>query len=195
MKNSSPGGVHNSKLLAVALFTLLVSAGAQAQTATSYEELPNFGQVNLHIYRGAQPRAGGIRRLAQLGIKTIINLRAANERTAAEEQEAETAGLRFINVPMPDFSRPSDEQVRRVLALLDDRTNYPVFIHCKRGADRTGVIIACYRITHDGWTDRQALAEAKGYGMNWFQRGMKDFVEDFYEQHAATGERRRACGQ
>ncbi len=195
MKNSSSGGAHHSKLLAVALFTLLVSAGAQAQTATSYEELPDFGQVNLHVYRGAQPRAGGIRRLAQLGVKTIINLRAANERTQAEKEEAEAAGLRFINVPMPDFSRPRDEDVQRVLALLDDQNNYPVFIHCKRGADRTGVIIACYRITHDGRTDRQALAEAKAYGMSWFQRGMKDFVEDFYEQHAATGERRGARGQ
>lgn len=189
MTNTSPGRARKSNLLVVTLFVAFVAARADAQTATSYAELPNFHQVNAQIYRGAQPRAGGIRRLAQLGIKTIISLREANERTEAEEREAEAAGLRFINVPLPDFSRPRAEQVKEILALLNDAQNYPIFIHCRRGADRTGTIIACYRIAHDGWTSKRALAEAKGYGMSWFQHGMKDFVEDFYKQQAATGSR------
>ncbi len=198
MKINALGQAQRSRFLVAAAFTLLLTASANAQTvAESYAELPNFHQVNAHIYRGAQPHVGGIRKLAQLGVKTVINLREGNDRADDEEAEAKAAGLRFINVPMPDFSRPRDEQVRQLLALLNASENFPVFIHCKRGADRTGTIIACYRIAHDGWTAEAALAEAKRYGMSWWQRGMKHFVEDFYEQHtaAASGQSRSRSKQ
>jgi len=46
-----------------------------AQSAASYKELPNFHQVSDKLYRGAQPLNGAARKLAELGVKTIINLR------------------------------------------------------------------------------------------------------------------------
>jgi len=154
-----------------------------AQTEVRYPELPNFHQVNARLYRGAQPRAGGIRRLAELGIKTIVNLRREDDHTRAEAVAAQAAGLRYFNVPMPGTSKPTDAQINRVLAIINSPANQPVFVHCQRGADRTGTVIACYRILKDGWTAGQAKKEAQHYGMYWTEFGMKDDLEDFYARH------------
>ncbi|HEX8140557.1 MAG TPA: tyrosine-protein phosphatase [Pyrinomonadaceae bacterium] len=150
-----------------------------------YPELPNFHQVNQGLYRGAQPRPEGIQRLVALGIKTVLNLRAADERSRAEEREARALGLRYFNIPMEGLDRPRDEQVERALALINDAANQPVFVHCKRGADRTGTVIAVYRITHDGWSGAEALREAKRYGLSWVEFGMKDYIKDYGRDHGA----------
>jgi tyrosine-protein phosphatase SIW14 len=165
----------------------LLASSTMAQDDLRYRELPNFHQVNATLYRGAQPKADGIHKLVALGIKTIINLRAADERSRAEESEARAAGLRYFNIPMEGLSRPKDEQVERALAIINDAANQPVFVHCKRGADRTGTLIAIYRIMHDGWSSEDALREAKRYGMSWMEFGMKDYVKDYSRDHA--GER------
>src|SRR6266446_8088813 len=149
-----------TKWLSMASILLVAStAGALAQGA-HYPELPNFHQVNAQLYRGAQPKAGGVKRLAQLGVKTIINLREEKGLAQAEEKEARAAGLRFFNIPFKRTGRPTDEQIERVMALLNDSSNQPVFVHCQLGSDRTGLVIAIYRITHDSWTSERAKAEA-----------------------------------
>jgi len=153
-----------------------------------HAELANFHQVNEQLYRGAQPKGDGVRQLAAMGIKTIVNLRGENDRTQEEASLARQLGLRYYNVKMRDMSRPTDEQVNQVLAIINAPENRPVFVHCRRGADRTGVVIACYRIAHDGWSLKQASQEAKHYGLSWTQFGMKDYIEDFYSRHKqATG--------
>jgi protein tyrosine/serine phosphatase len=171
------------------LALLLFASTALAQQEAQYPELPNFHQVNSQLYRGAQPHDGGIRKLAELGIKTIINLRGEDENTHAEQVEAEALGLRYFSVSMPGLSRPSSEEVERVLSLINAGENQPIFVHCRKGKDRTGLIVAIYRIAHDGWTSEQAKQEAKRYGMSWVQRGMKDFISDYYRDrmqiHAA----------
>jgi len=154
-----------------------------AQTEVRYPELPNFHQVNPQLYRGAQPKVGGVRKLAALGIKTILNLRREDDHTRAEAVAARAAGLRYFNVPMPGTSKPTDAQINRVLAIINSPANQPVFVHCQRGADRTGTVIACYRILKDGWTARQAKKEAEHYGMYWTERGMKEYIEDFYARY------------
>ena len=162
---------------------VLVTPAAFTQTETTYKELPNFHVVNLGLYRGAQPKPGGIKRLAQLGIKTIVNLRDDDERATAEGAEARVEGLRYFNLPLKRLGRPSDEQVEEVLSVIDTRRNQPVFVHCKQGVDRTGLVIACYRIVHDGWTSEQAKAEANSFGMHPWEFGMKDYIRDFYRRH------------
>ena len=169
-----------------ALALALLVAVAAAQTAPRFRELPNFRKVNDHLSAGAQPESGGVKKLAELGIKAIVNLRGEDELTRAEEAEAKALGLRYYAVPMPGLSRPTDEQVARVMAILDAEENWPVFVHCKRGADRTGTVIGCYRIAHEAWTAERALSEAKQYGMSWLERGMRDYISDYHRQQAAS---------
>jgi tyrosine-protein phosphatase SIW14 len=79
-------------------------------------------------------------------------------------------------MPFAGFSAPSAEQVAKVLALFNDDSAGPVFVHCRRGADRTGTVVACYRIAHDHWTNKRAIAEAKADGMSWTEFAMQGFV-------------------
>jgi len=142
--------------------------------------VPNFHQVNEHIYRGGQPTNTGFQSLAKLGIKTVIDLRpAAEHSTSSEEQTVEAAGMRYINVPMSGLATPANEEVSKVLALLDANSQGPVVVHCRRGADRTGTVIACYRIEHDHWENDKALQEARSLGMRWIEIGMKHYIMNF----------------
>ncbi len=170
------------RLVQAALVLLCFAAVADAQREAEFKELPNFHQVNQNLYRGAQPRPGGIQRLAQLGIKTIINLRDDDDRARAEEAEARAAGLHYLNLPLRNFGRPSDAEIEHVLSIISVAENGPVFVHCKRGADRTGTVVAIYRIEHDGWTSKDAKAEAKHYGLGLWQIRMKDYIEDYYQR-------------
>lgn len=174
-----------SKTSVAVIALLLFASTTLAQHEAQYTELPNFHQVNSQFYRGAQPSDGGIRKLAELGIKTIINLRGEDEITRADKREAEALGLRYVNIPMPELRRPSDEEVERVLAIINATEKQPVFVHCRHGRDRTGLIVAVYRIMHDGWTSKQAKTEAKLYGLSWMQVGMKDYISDYYRDRKA----------
>jgi len=167
-------------VIAALVLLTLTAAASSAQEKPHYAELPNFYKVDERIYRGGQPKAGGVKKLADLGTKAIINLRGSDEETRAEELEAGAAGIAYFNIPMPALSRPSEEQVSRVMEILGSEENWPVFIHCKRGSDRTGTIVALYRIMHDEWTATKALSEARGFGLSWVEFGMKDYITDYY---------------
>ena len=170
------------KQFSALLLLALLFASTVAQVEPRYKELPNFHQVNDQLFRGAQPAQGGIKKLAQLGIRTVINLRDDDERAVAEEKQARTAGLSYFNIPFGRLGRPSEADLKRVLEIINSPQNQPVFVHCKYGADRTGVVIGAYRILHDGWTSEEAKAEANRYGMKPWQLGMKDYLHDLYRQ-------------
>lgn len=167
---------------------ILLSATAYAQDATSYAELPRFKQVSERLYRGAQPRdRGGLAKLRELGINTIINLRGSSARTRAQEAEARALGLNYFNIALPNWGRPQDTRVQRILEIIAAPENGRVFIHCRTGVDRTGTIVALYRMTHEGWNSNDALAEAERDGMRRIQFWMRDYAEDYGEHIAKTG--------
>jgi uncharacterized protein (TIGR01244 family) len=166
--------------LSVAIFVLLFTAPVcQAQSEPSGAKILNLHKVNDHLYRAGQPRPGDIKKLAEMGIKTIINLRGPNQGARAEEAEARQAGVAYFNIPLRGLARPSDEQIERVFAIINAPENWPVLIHCKRGSDRTGTIAAIYRIANEGWSAREAIAEAEKLGMSWIMFGMRDYVFDY----------------
>ncbi len=126
--------------------------------------LPNLHKVSDSLYRGAQPTPAGIKELQKLGVRTIVNLR---------EPEADRAGLTgtglaYECIPMTAF-RPKDDDVVRFLQLATAGGCGPIFVHCKRGADRTGMMCAIYRIAVQGWTKDQALTEMTQGGFGFCQ--------------------------
>ena len=171
----------------VAIALILLSATASAQDATTNAELPRFKQVSERLYRGAQPRDGGLSRLHDLGINTIINLRGSSARTRAQEAEARAIGLNYYNVALPNWGRPQDARVRRILEIIAAPENGRVLVHCRTGVDRTGMIVALYRMTHDGWSANDALAEADRNGMRRTQFWMRDYTEDYGDRIAKVG--------
>jgi len=149
--------------------------------------VPNFHQVNERVFRGGQPTDDGWKSLAGLGIKTVVDLRPASEHsTDAEARSVQAAGMRYINVPMRGFYTPSQEEVSKVLALFES-SDGPVFVHCRRGSDRTGTVIACYRVSHDQWKNDKAYKEARSYGMYWLERGMKDYILNYKPEKQIAG--------
>ena len=169
---------HLLKLCLVLLLAAASPAGARDRGVPPSEGIGNFGKVNDGLYRGAQPDAAGIKNLARLGIKTIINLSMTNELWKAEASEASATGITYTNVPLKGLGRPSDAQVAKLLTLIETLPA-PVFIHCQHGCDRTGTIVACYRIKHHNWSSKSALEEATKYGLSTYERGMREYILEF----------------
>jgi tyrosine-protein phosphatase SIW14 len=139
----------------------------------------NFAEVNSHLYRGGVPSNIGLEELAAMHVSMIIDLREPGEGTDFEKRAVQMLGMKYVNLPLRPFSAPSQEQMDQVLALLLRNDSERIFLHCRRGKDRTGTVIACYRMQHDGWDKRAALAEALKHGMSFTERGMRSFILDF----------------
>ncbi len=138
-------------------------------------------KVNDHVYRGAQPTEEGFQNLAKLGIKTVIDLQQTGDKRATEEAKwVKAAGMQYVSIPMDGMATPKDADIAKALALLEDATTGPVFVHCHKGADRTGGVIACYRIEHDHWTNKRALAEAKEMGTTWIHYRIHNYIKSFH---------------
>src|SRR5262245_998169 len=163
----------------LAAFALLAAHAPVAGAATDAPTgIPNFHQVTEHIFRGGQPEADGWAQLAGLGVTTVIDLRRGVEHSISAESTAVTnAGMQYLNFPMNGFDTPTAEQMARALELLDRPGN--LFVHCKQGRDRTGTVIAAYRISRQHWEPPRALAEARSLGMHWYESGMKRFIAGY----------------
>src|SRR5947209_8573770 len=167
--------VLRARYLAVWLCCISSIAGADLPVT----HIRNFDRVNDHIYRSGEPSTIGLQELGALGIKHVIDLRQKSGATAFEKEALEKLGIKYTNIPFAGFSAPSDQQVQSVLKLLTDNVPSPVLVHCRRGKDRTGTVIACYRVQHDGWDNQRALAEAKEHGMSRLERGMQAYILHF----------------
>ncbi len=155
------------------IFNLSLMAGS------SVPGIQNFYRVDEHVYRGAQPTNDGLKYLAKMGVKTILDLRERDERSLAEERAVTALGMQYVNVAMSGLTPPTEAQITRVLGLLEDSSSGAVFVHCRRGADRTGSVIAAYRIDHDHWDNARALKEAMADGMSFFQLPRQHYIRRF----------------
>jgi tyrosine-protein phosphatase SIW14 len=129
------------------------------------------------IYRGGQPDAQGVEWLDELGIKTVINLRHYHGDTEGERVRA--AGMRYVRIPLESTDPPTDAQVRQFLSIVNDPEQHPVYIHCLHGVDRTGAMLAVYRIREQGWNNGDALAEMEHFGAHGILHDLRRFVGSY----------------
>src|SRR3954451_18268099 len=114
-----------TKLFALTGALALFGAAAMAQVVATNEHLPHFHQIGPAFYRGAQPTQKGFELLARQGVKTIINLRAADEKSQLEEKWTKKLGLRYYNLPLKGRSGPTDAEVQAVLSAINAPENQP----------------------------------------------------------------------
>ena len=119
-------------------------------------ELPNTYKLTDNLYRGAQPTDEGYKILAKMGIKTIISFRTHKP----NKELIESLGMESVHIPLnPALITPA--QMARFLQLVSDPEHQPVFIHCRHGSDRTGTMVAAYRMVIQKWSKQDALTEMK----------------------------------
>ena len=168
-------------ILVAALSVSTAWAGDKRSAATGPDavRIENFGKINDHYYRGAQPKGDDFRALAAIGVKTVIDLAAEGD--PAEEAHAKAAGMRFVRIPMTVHIAPTPSQITQFLALANDPASQPVYVHCIGGRHRTGVMTAIYRMTMDQWNAARALAEMKAYryGAEFLHPEFKAFIETY----------------
>ncbi len=158
-----------SRMKPILIYSLmLVSLALVARPSVAAPDLPNFHVVAPHVWRGAAPTVGGLKRLRAMGVRTIIDLRIAPKTVRREGQTARAMGFRFINLPM-GADPPTAGQVSAFLAAMDRAPSNPVFVHCQHGADRTGCMVGIFRETRQGWSFPQAYAEMRrdGFDPRW----------------------------
>ena len=141
----------------------------------------NAGKITDFLYRGAQPKEAGLSELKLLGVTTIVDLRGEDqEKVTWERNRAESLGMRFVHIPVSGWSPPTDEQVVQFLSLFRGEPGQRIFVHCRFGNDRTGVLVATYRMAFEKWSAEQAMKEMYFFGFNGFWHpAMKSFIRDF----------------
>jgi tyrosine-protein phosphatase SIW14 len=161
---------HRIRVLAACVAAVSITAPAFAQTLTSAASttaalsrirIGNFGKINDHYFRGAQPKGSDYRNLAAAGIKTVIDLQV--DGPSNEVGNVTAAGMKFFRIGMTTSQAPTDAQVAQFFEIVTNPANQPVFVHCAGGRHRTGTMTALYRMTFDGWTAAQAYNEMKQF--------------------------------
>jgi protein tyrosine/serine phosphatase len=152
---------------------------APASAALANIHIENFGRINDHYYRGAQPKGQDFKALAALGVRMVIDLAAEGD--PAEEANARAAGMQFVRIPMTTHQAPSPAVITKFLSLVDDPAKQPVYVHCIGGRHRTGVMTAIYRMTADGWDASRAFQEMKQYkfGAEFLHPEFKAFIDTY----------------
>jgi protein tyrosine phosphatase (PTP) superfamily phosphohydrolase (DUF442 family) len=127
------------------------------------EGVPNLYRISGELYRGDQPSSQGMQNLKKLGLKTIVNLRSFH----SDRDEIGATGLAYEHIYMKPW-HPEEEDVVRFLKIVTDPKRTPVLVHCQHGADRTGTMIAVYRIAVQGWSKAEAIREMTqgGFGFH-----------------------------
>ncbi|MDE2446628.1 MAG: dual specificity protein phosphatase family protein [Alphaproteobacteria bacterium] len=150
-------------------FVLLISTLAVARDANwarpiILEGVTNLNQVAPNLYRSAQPTELGFKMLEQkLKIKADLNLRESQ----TDEAALKSTKIKTLNVPMNAAFITTASVVTALRYIKAEQEKGPVLVHCLHGADRTGVVIAMYRIIYQGWTKQQAIDELKNGGFNF----------------------------
>jgi protein tyrosine phosphatase (PTP) superfamily phosphohydrolase (DUF442 family) len=165
-----------------------LTAAAYSQTAPSKEfpgiKISNFGKMDDNFYRGGRPGKKDFTSLKALGINTIIDL---TDNSPEEKELAEAAGLRYVNIAIPDKSYPTDEIVADFLKTVDDPQTGVFYVHCAGGRHRTGDMGAVYRLTRSGWDFDKTFKEMENYDF-YTSNGhgkQKDFVVDYANKMVA----------
>ena len=145
------------------------SAWAAAVAAKGVE---NLYRVEPDLYRSARPAAEGFRELAALGVKTVLDVESPGDDAAVRG-----TAIRLFHVPMSAFGLRND-RVLAALRILADPANRPIVVHCHLGADRTGALIALYRVVVQGWSKEDAIREMDdgGYHHSSWWRNLDRYV-------------------
>lgn len=150
-----------------------------AKNYVSPKMIPNFGEITPTLFRGGQPKKGGFEELAKMGVNIVVDLRGDRDK---EREEVNRLGMEYYAMHW-QCSFPKDRIMAQFLTLLRENPGKKVFVHCRVGDDRTGMMIAAYRMAEEGWSPQRALEEMQMYNFNFAHRRLICPRLSNYEEH------------
>jgi tyrosine-protein phosphatase SIW14 len=134
--------------------------------------LTNLFEVTPTLYRSAQPSSVGLAYIAGqnplepggLPVRTVLSLRAFHEDKSVVPP---ASPVRYEDIRFKAW-HPEDEDIVKFLRIVTTPALQPVLVHCQYGSDRTGTMVAVYRIVVQGWSREAATQEMTqgGYGFH-----------------------------
>ncbi len=167
-------GRYTLRLFGLALIPALVANAQASKPAeekpsiqkTEVGSTPNVSTLGEKAYFGGQPKAADLKAFADLGVKTVINLRTEGEMQSLsfdEEKAVTDAGMKYIQVPL-DQGEITDEQIQTLLATIDEANKEKFLIHCG-SSNRVGYAWSLFSGKKLGKPVDEAIAEGKAAGM------------------------------
>ena len=157
------------------LVSLIILLNLPASDRIQIRENLNFHKVSSELYRCGQPNKKDMKTLELLGIKTLLNLRLRCD----DQGEVKGSTLTEIHIPIKTTRLRYSDMVSAMRAF--DKAPKPVVVHCRRGSDRTGCFVACYRILYEGWSKEKAIDSLLNDGLGYYENlfpELKKFVVD-----------------
>lgn len=136
--------------------------------------LNNFWKINDTIYRSEQPHKKDFVYLNNLGFRAVLNLRTCH----TDKKLINNFNIVEYNVKMK-AGHFGDKEIIESIKVIRDSPK-PLIVHCWHGSDRTGVVIAMFRIIYQNWTKEQALLELQngGYGFHTVFSNIQEYIKN-----------------
>jgi tyrosine-protein phosphatase SIW14 len=169
-----------------AYIVLTLSLTLPFYAASADTRIPHFSKVNESLYRGGRPKPADLSYLKSLNVRTVINLQGGDLNNpryrefmkwwepgelagaiTAEMILSESLGLLFFSKPLDAIdpvSNEDDARINEILAVMSNPAAQPVFVHCEHGVDRTGLIVALYKVKYMGMSPEDAYSEWRASG-------------------------------
>lgn len=145
------------------------------------------------IYRSGEMEEGPFLRVMNKHqirtILTLLNYEPDDPEQVFEQQVAKERGIKLIRISMPGDGLARFDHLDVAADVLADNSNYPVLVHCAAGVNRTGAVIAAWRMKHCGWSFEDSIAEAERCG--WSPRRnpeMRDHLRKYHQARIVPGE-------
>jgi tyrosine-protein phosphatase SIW14 len=185
--------LFSANLVAADVEFLVTSSSSHAKQSSRdksmHKNLPDYGEVTTTLYRGGQPSKQGFHTLAKMGINIVVDLRGSRD---SERKLVTHLGMRYVAMPW-ECSFPKDKTFAEFLRLIQENPGKKIFVHCRVGDDRTGMMIASFRMAREGWSAERAEKEMEKFGFNFAHRriicpGLSSYEEHFPEHFRASPE-------
>lgn len=150
----------------------------------------NFAEIVPSVYRSNHPTHERLEQYAAMGIKSVLNLRGATRHShyRFEVETCSLLGLELIDIPLSACKAPSKTQLIEVVDILS-KIQKPFLMHCKSGADRTGLVAAIYliQIEEKSITEAKKQLSFRFVHLRFTKTGILDYIIWVYGKRVEQG--------
>lgn len=151
----------------------------------------NFWPLAPGVWRSNQPTHRRLAKYAQMGVKTVVNLRGEDRfaHYLFEKESCDALGLTLVNRKLWARSAAPRENIVAVIDALREAEK-PLILHCKSGADRAGFVSAMYLMVFEDVPVETAMKQLsfKYIHLKHTKTGLQGYILRVYQARLALGE-------